>query len=207
MLKVALTGNIASGKSTVASVWRANGARVVDADELSRRAVLPGSEPLARIRDEWGPGILLPSGELDRAALRDVVFRDPEERGKLEEIVHPEVARLRLEAFQRAAREGLDMIVADIPLLFEVGMETEFDRVVLVEASAAVRRVRLIESRRLTPEQAQRMIEAQWPSDRKRAGADYVIENAGSIAELEQRAEKVWKELERDALAIRQEAL
>lgn len=196
MLKVALTGNIASGKSSVAEAWRGEGARVVESDELARRAVAPGTEALRRIAERWGPGVLLPSGELDRAALRDVVFRDAEERRALEEIVHPEVERLRADAFEAAARDGADLVVADIPLLFEVGLEDAFDVVVLVDAPESVRLARLLADRGLPEEEAQRMIDAQLPTERKRAAADIVIDNTGTKAELEARAKQVWTELE-----------
>lgn len=196
MLKVALTGNIASGKSSVAEAWRGEGARVVESDELARRAVAPGTEALRRIAERWGPGVLLPSGELDRAALRDVVFRDAKERRALEEIVHPEVERLRADAFEAAARDGADLVVADIPLLFEVGLEDAFDVVVLVDAPESVRLARLLADRGLPEEEAQRMIDAQLPTERKRAAADIVIDNTGTKAELEARAKQVWTELE-----------
>ncbi len=195
MLRVGLTGNIASGKSTVASLWRRRGARVIDADELARQAVEPGSAALERIAQRWGPGVRLPSGELDRAALRDVVFRDPAERRALEEIVHPEVQRLRTAELEKARRERLDLVVADIPLLFEAGLEGDFDLIVLVDSPEAVRRDRLVQSRGLGTAEAQRMIDAQWPASRKRDRADVVIENDGSLADLEARADEVWRAL------------
>lgn len=195
MLKVALTGNIASGKSTVARVWRELGATVIDADELARRVVAPGTPALTRIVSRWGPGMLLPSGELDRAALRDVVFRDEAERRELESIVHPEVGRLRLVELGRAAREGRDLVVSDIPLLFEAGMEKDFDLVVLVDSPEAVRRERLIDSRGLSPSEAGRMIAAQESAEEKRRHSDVVIENDGSIGDLETRAREVWRDL------------
>jgi dephospho-CoA kinase len=195
VLRVALTGNIASGKSTVARVWKELGGRVVEADELARKAVLPGSQALQRIAARWGPGILLPSGELDRAAMRDVVFRDAEERRHLEGIVHPEVNRLREEEHRRAAREGERIVVSDIPLLFEVGLQDEFDLVVLVDAPDEVRRQRLQRDRGLDPYEVQRMIDSQMPSERKRERADVVIENLGTLAELESRARAVWLDL------------
>src|SRR5690554_6406662 len=127
MLKVGLTGNIASGKSTVAEEWRSLGAVVVDADELARRAVEPGTPALEEIARRWGTAVLDPSGRLDRAALRGVVFRDPSERRRLEEIVHPAVAALREEELRAAREAGALVFVAVIPLLFEVGLAPEFD--------------------------------------------------------------------------------
>lgn len=196
MLKIGLTGNIASGKSSVARVWQRLGARVIDADVLARRAVEPGSPALAAIVAEWGPDVLTPEGALDRAALRDIVFRDPSAKARLEAIVHPEVRRLRDAEYRAAEQRGEALVVADIPLLFEVGLEDEFDVIVLVDAPEAVRRERLVRDRGLDADEAQRMIQAQMPSHAKRARADVVIENTGTLAELEARAAEVWRELE-----------
>ena len=201
MLRVGLTGNIASGKSTVARVWERLGARIIDADELARRAVEPGSPALSRIAREFGPGVLEPGGGLDRAALRDLVFRDEGARRRLEAIVHPEVARLRAEEERKLEREGVAIVVNDIPLLFEAGLEDQFDVVVLVDAPEEVRLERLVRDRGLTPDEARRMIEAQMPAEPKRRRADVVIDNAGTLEELEACAERVWRDLLRRASA------
>jgi dephospho-CoA kinase len=201
MLKVGLTGNIAAGKSSVVGVWRSLGATVVDADELARRAVEPGTPGLARIVEAWGPALLDADGALDRAALRRIVFEDPEARARLEEIVHPAVYALRAEENRLAEERGERLVVADIPLLFEVGMADEFDVVVLVDAPEEERLRRLVEDRALDPEEAVRMIDAQMPAELKRARADLVIENAGSPAELEARAREAWAELAQRAEA------
>ncbi len=195
MLRIGLTGNIAAGKSSVAGVWRSLGATVVDADELARRAVEPGTPGLGLIVEAWGSAVLDADGELDRAALRRIVFDDPEARARLEEIVHPAVYALREEENRLAAERGERLVVADIPLLFEVGMADEFDVVVLVDAPEEERLRRLVEDRGLDPEEAVRMIDAQMPAELKRARADLVIENAGSPAELEAWAREVWAEL------------
>lgn len=197
MLRVGLTGNIASGKSTVARVWARHGARIIDADQLARRAVDPDSPGLERVVAEFGTGVLDQSGALDRAALRVVVFQDPAARARLEAIVHPEVARLRGELEAEAEAAGVKVVVNDIPLLFEVGLEAEFDLVVLVDAPEETRLARLVHERGLAPGVARSMIEAQLPAAAKRGRADFVIENAGALAELEARAEEVWREIER----------
>lgn len=199
MLKVGLTGNIAAGKSTVAEVWRSLGATVVDADELARRAVDPGTPAFSAIAAEWGEQVVEPDGGLDRAALRRIVFADPAARERLEQIVHPAVAGLREELYRQAEARGEAVIVADIPLLFEVGLVDEFDVVVLVDAPEETRLARLVGDRGLDPAEAQKMIGAQMPSALKRARADYVIENTGSLAEVRRRARDVWQELERRA--------
>lgn len=199
MFRIGLTGNIASGKSSVARCWARLGAPVIDADELARRAVEPGSRGLARVVETFGPGVLDETGALDRAALRDIVFRDAGARSRLEAIVHPEVGRLRDEEEARLEREGATLVVHDIPLLFEVGLDDEFDVVVLVDAPEPVRLERLVRDRGLDPEEARRMIAAQMPAAEKRARADIVIENAGTLRNLESESEAVWKELERRA--------
>lgn len=199
MLKVGLTGNIAAGKSTVADVWRSLGATVVDADELSRRAVDPGTPAHSAIAAEWGEQVMEPDGGLDRAALRRIVFADPAARERLEQIVHPAVAGLREELYREAEARGERIVVADIPLLFEVGLVDEFDVVVLVDAPEEVRLARLVGDRGLDPVEAQRMIAAQMSSALKRARADYVIENSGELPAVKLRAREVWEELERRA--------
>jgi dephospho-CoA kinase len=199
MLKVGLTGNIAAGKSSVAEVWRALGATVVDADELSRRVVEPGTPAHAAIAAEWGPWVLEEGGGLDRAALRRIVFADPDARARLEGIVHPAVAALRDEHYREAQARGDRLVVADIPLLFEVGMADEFDVVVLVDAPAETRLARLVGDREMDADEALRMIQAQMPSELKRARADYVIENNGTRGDLEDRARGLWRELVRRA--------
>jgi dephospho-CoA kinase len=194
MLRVGLTGNIAAGKSTVAEVWRRLGATVVDADELARRAVAAGTPALAAIAREWGPSVVL-DGELDRAALRHIVFADPDARARLEAIVHPAVAELRDRAYREAEARGEPLVVADVPLLFEVGMADDFDVLVLVDAPEEVRLERLVQGRGLDAEEARRMIAAQMPSELKRARADHVLANTGTIGDLEDRARALWRVL------------
>jgi dephospho-CoA kinase len=192
MLKVALTGNIASGKSAVARIWTSLGARLIDADQLARAAVEPGSVALGEIAARWGSGVLDERGALNRAALREIVFRDADERARLEAIVHPAVAALREREYRRLEQAGADIVVADIPLLFEVGLAGEFDLVVLVDAPEAVRRERIVRDRGLSTDEADRMIAAQTPAAEKRLRADLIIENDGSLAELETRAREAW---------------
>lgn len=195
MLKVALTGNIASGKSSVVRVWRELGAHVVDADELARRAVEPDTPALRAIVDRWGETVIDPHGRLDRAALREIVFTDPAERAALEAIVHPRVAALREREHARLASQGVRIAVSDVPLLFEVGLQDEFDVVVLVDAPAEQRIERIVRDRGLDAATARRMVDAQMPAEEKRGRADFVIENGGSMEELAARAREVWEKL------------
>ena len=195
MLRVGLTGNVASGKSTVADTWRSAGAHVIDADVLAREAVAPGSPGLAAIRLRFGEEVLDASGALDRAALRRIVFADPGARADLEAIVHPEVSRLRRrdEAAVRDANEAL--VVHEIPLLFETDLDREMDIVVLVHAPDDARLARLTGARGLTDDEARAMMEAQMPAATKLPRAAIVIRNESSLADLERRALEVLDEL------------
>jgi dephospho-CoA kinase len=197
MLRVGLTGNIASGKSAVAEIWRRLGVPIIDADDLSRRVVEPGSEALARVVERFGSGVLDPDGALDRAALRRRVFDDAGERAALERILHPEIARLRRDEEKQLAREGARVIVHVVPLLFETGLEAELDLVVLVDAREPLRLRRIVETRGLSEEEAQRMIAAQTPAEGKRVRAALVIDNNGTLAELERNALEAWRVIER----------
>lgn len=193
---VGLTGNIAAGKSAVAARLAALGAPIIDADLLAREAVAPGTPALAAIAHRWGAGVLRPDGALDRGALRRIVFADPAERAALDAIVHPAVARLRNAAVETARRRGEPIVVCDIPLLFEAGLEDTVETIVLIDAPEAMRRSRLIRDRGLAPAEADAMIAAQWPADRKRARAHHVIENDGTLEDLDARVEALWETLE-----------
>ena len=192
MLVIGLTGNIASGKSSVARLFEAWGATLVDADVLAREAVAPGTPALRAIVERWGPAVLAADGSLDRTALRDVVFDTPTERKALDAIVHPEVGRLRAAALAAAERRGDRLVICDIPLLFEAGLTGTVDDIVLVDAPREVRRTRLERDRQLSGGRADAMIESQWPSARKRTLATWIIDNDGTRAELETRARAVF---------------
>src|SRR5947208_7442287 len=195
MLNVALTGNIAAGKSTVVELFKRWGATVIDADSLAREAEAPGSAVLAAIAGRFGTDVLRPDGTLDRAALRGKVMGDDASLAALNAIVHPAVQQRRLE-LQRAAQERGDAIVInDIPLLFEVLDPAQFDAIVLVDAPVALRRTRLRALRGLSNQDADRMIAGQMPAQRKRPQSQYVIENAGTMTELEEPAESMFAEL------------
>jgi dephospho-CoA kinase len=193
VLKVGLTGNVASGKSSVARVWRGLGATVIDADLLAREAVAPGTPGLRRIVEAWGEAVLDADGALDRAAMREIVFRAETARQRLEAIVHPEVARLRDAAVAAAARAGESIVVSDVPLLFEAGLAGRFDLVVLVDAPEPIRLERMIRDRGMAEATARRIIAAQMPAERKRERADRVIDNSGSMESLESAARAAWE--------------
>jgi dephospho-CoA kinase len=199
MLLVGLTGNIGSGKSTVAQMFSERGATVIDADVLARRAVEVGTAAHGKIVARWGARILAPDGHLDRAALRQIVFADHAQLEELNQIVHPEVERLRIRLIEQARTRGDQVVICDIPLLFERHMTDRFDRIVLVDASRAVRLERLVKDRELRETEAMDMIAAQMPAALKRARADYIIENEGTFAQLERRVQDVWSALMREA--------
>lgn len=199
MLLVGLTGNIASGKSTVAQLFSERGATIIDADVLARRAVEQGTRAFDAIVKRWGTSVLAPDGHLDRAALRRAVFGNPKELEALNEIVHPEVERLRTSRIDEARGRGDRVVVCDIPLLFEKKMADRFERIVLVDAPRPLRLERLVLDRGLRETEAMDMIAAQMPAELKRARADFVIDNSGTLTELERRVTEVWAALMQDA--------
>ena len=195
MLNVALTGNIAAGKSTVAELFRGWGAVLIDADRLVRDAEAPGSRVLDLIAARFGADLIGPAGELDRAALRRGVMGDSGARAELARLVHPEVSRRGAALLAEARAGGARIVVSDIPLLFEALDPAAFDVVVLVDAPEPVRRARLLAQRTLSEEDAEQMLAAQMPSADKRARSTYVIDNDADRAALERRAAEVWQAL------------
>lgn len=195
MILIGLTGNIASGKSTVAQMLADRGATIIDADELARDAVAVGSDGHRKIVERWGDDILKADGGLDRVALRQIVFQEPSELEALNSIVHPEVSRLRDDLINEARERGDETVVCDIPLLFERRLVDDFDRIVLVDSPRPLRLERLTRERALGQTEAMNMIAAQMPAELKRARADYIIENEGDLATLEKRVDEVWRAL------------
>jgi dephospho-CoA kinase len=207
MLLVGLTGNIGSGKSTVAQLLSERGATIIDADVLARRAVELGTVAYDKIVQRWGTAILAPDGHLDRAALRRVVFADHEQLEQLNQIVHPEVERLRARLVDQARKRGDRVVVCDIPLLFERHMTDRFDRIILVDSHRAVRLERLVKDRGLRETEAMDMIAAQMPAELKRARADFIIENDGTLTQLERKVQDVWAALTNEANAVPRSAV
>jgi dephospho-CoA kinase len=199
MLLVGLTGNIASGKSTVAQLLSEHGATIIDADVLARRAVERGTRAFDAIVKRWGTSVQAPDGHLDRAALRRTVFGNPKELEALNDIVHPEVERLRDKRIAEARTRGDRIVICDIPLLFEKKMVGTFDKIVLVDAPRPLRLERLVNDRGLRETEAMDMIAAQMPAELKRARADFVIDNAGTLSELERKVDEVWASLVSEA--------
>ena len=195
MLLVALTGNIASGKSMVARLLVEHGATLIDADVLARDAVRNGSPGYDAIVERWGNAVLQPDGTLDRGALRRRVFERPDELHELNAIVHPEVERKRADLVAEARARGDRVVVCDIPLLFENNLVDGFDRIILVDAPRPIRLERLVRDRGLHETEAMAMIAQQMPADLKRARADFVIDNDGTRQALAKRVNEVWHAL------------
>jgi len=194
VLLVALTGGVGAGKSTVAAMLADRGAVVIEADDLAREAVGPGSPGLVKVLDEFGPDVAAPDGSLDRAKLAARVFDDTDARHRLEGIVHPEVARLFAAEVGRR-RDTDEIVVYAIPLLVERGLAGTFDVVVAVAAGEDVRAARVAAQGRMTAADARRRMQAQASDAERAAVADIVVDNEGSVADLADRVDLLWQEL------------
>lgn len=194
MYLIALTGGIAAGKSTVADLWASLGAVHIDADILAREAVAAGSTGLQRVVDAFGSQVLSAAGELDRAALASLVFDNPEERRKLEAIVHPIVRQLASESID--AQDDDAIVVYSIPLLVESGEHhLNFDRVVSVEAPVEKQIQRLVEARGMTRSEAKARIAAQALPAQRANIADDILNSNQDLALLLQDAMKLWQKI------------
>jgi dephospho-CoA kinase len=194
MLLVGLTGGLGAGKSTVARMLADRGAVLVDADELARRALEPGSRAYQEARDLLGDEALTPAGDLDRRAIAETVFADPERRLALESVVHPEVFRMLADVVE--ARRGTnDIIVFDAPLIVETGFHDACDVVVVVTAPEEDRVARAVRDRGMTADQARARIGAQVGDADREVVADVVIRNDGGLPELEALVEDLWERL------------
>ena len=194
-VEIGVTGNIGAGKSTVAHAFARRGAALIDADELAGN-VLADPTVVQELWSAFGAEVA-PRGTVDRAALARRVFGDDEERRRLEAIVHPRVrAAAREEAHAlRTSSDPPVMIVHDVPLLFETGLDRELEAVVFVDAPLEVRVARVSARSGLSAEQVRERDAAQWPAERKRSRADVVIDNAGPREELEAQVEAAWSRL------------
>lgn len=201
-----VTGGIASGKTLVTSIFRQLGATVVSADELAREVVAPGSATLARLRAEFGPEILLPSGELDRAALAARVFADPQARARLNAITHPAIGALAVARLAELAATGGPLVVYEAPLLYEAGAEGRVDAVLVVTVPESLQLQRLMARDQLSEAAARERIAAQWSQEEKAARADFVIANDDTPATLEARVKTLFARLQAAAQARNSES-
>jgi len=182
---IGLTGGIGTGKSTVSAMLKAKGIMVIDSDQIAREVVEPGSKALAQIVAHFGQEVRLPDGRLNRKALGARVFGNEEERKRLMEITHPAIFAETEKRISEAKKNGEALIVLDSPLLIETGRYKQTDLVVLVYADEETQLQRIMSRDNLTEEEARYRINAQMPIDEKRQYADIIIDNRGTIEELE----------------------
>lgn len=195
MLRVGLTGGIGSGKSTVSRLLAEHGAVVIDADLLAREVVAAGTDGLDEIVQAFGPEVLTPAGDLDRAAMGRRVFADPVARARLEQVIHPRVRARAAEIEVGAPSDAV--VVHDIPLLVETGQGAGFDVVVVVDAPVDVQVARLTADRSLSEQEARSRIAAQATREERLAAADQVVANDSTMAELSAGVERLWTQLSR----------
>ena len=190
MKLIGLTGGIASGKSTVSAILRRLGAKIIDADALARQIVEPHQPAWNEIVNTFGKEILQSDGSLDRKRLRKLVFDEPHARKQLEDITHPRIRRLAQEKIAESAATGAPLVVYEAPLFFETGIHVWLRPVILVASNTATQKRRLQERDNLTDEEIEQHLKAQMSLEEKRKLADYVVENNGTVEELERAVER-----------------
>jgi dephospho-CoA kinase len=193
MFLVGLTGGIASGKSTVAALLSKFDNEIIDADEIAREVVLPGSDGLSMVVAEFGPQILEEDGSLSRAELAKLVFEDTEKRLALEGILHP---LIRARTLERISESKSDIVIYIVPLLVEAKVDYPFDLVVTIEAGSENQIKRLIENRGMSTEDATARIAAQATEPERVARADVRIDGALSLTDLETEVSKIWNQIQ-----------
>ena len=193
MTQVGLTGGIASGKSEVSRLLAERGAIVIDSDVLAREVVARGTDGLAAVVDEFGRGMLTNDGDLDRAALGERVFADAAARQRLEGIIHPRVRARSVEIAKQATSDAV--VVHDIPLLIETGQQDAFDVLVVVDVPTDVQIERLQKQRGMPEDEARSRIAAQATRTQRTGAADIVVDNTGTLRDLESRVDELWKQL------------
>ena len=198
MISLGLTGGYATGKSTVAEILRSLGARVVEADKLAHAAMERDRPAWREVVAVFGPGVLRPDGEIDRAGLGRIVFARPELRRRLEEIVHPRVIAAIRAAREEARLAGERVFVAEVPLLYEAGLEGEFDRVWVVSADPGRQRMMALARDGLSESDLAARLAAQMPLAEKERRAHLVIRNDGDLEELRRRVAEAWEALLRE---------
>jgi dephospho-CoA kinase len=192
MLKIAITGGAGSGKSTVARMFGELGALLLDADAAAKDAVAVGTPAYAELRHLFGADYFNPDGSLNRAKVSQLVFTDPEKRQRLNDIVHPQVARELQAHFQELEQQGADLVLVEIPLLYEAGLEAAYDRVIVVYVDQADQIRRLQERDGRGTAEIAGLLKAQWPLAEKAARADFVVDNRGSLEETRNQVQKIW---------------
>jgi dephospho-CoA kinase len=195
MIKVALTGGVASGKSTVAGLLREAGLPVLDSDAVARQAVAPGKPAWQALRQNFGAEFFRPDGTVDRQALARHVFSRPEAREKLNRIIHPWITQELQEHLKQLESQGEPLVVVEIPLLFELGLETFYDRVIVVYADVASQKQRLRRRDDRGGDEIEGILTAQGSLSQKAARADFVVDNSGPLAVTREQVKKIMGEL------------
>jgi dephospho-CoA kinase len=196
MIFAGLTGSISTGKSSVCSIFKGLEAAVIDADMLARDIVKPGEDGWLCVVQSFGDGILLPDGNIDREKLSRIIFSDKTARDKLDNCLHPLIIKKLLSDAEKLKKsmEG-SLIIADVPLLIECGMQKYFDKIILVYSDRETQISRLIMRNNLTTEEAEKRVNSQVPIEEKRKFADFIIDNCGSFEDLEVRARDLFFKL------------
>jgi dephospho-CoA kinase len=192
MYLVGLTGGIASGKSYVTNLLVQHGASAIDADEVARQVVVPGSEGLAKVVQTFGEDVLLPTGELDRIKLGEIVFSQTDKRLELEKILHP---LIKAKTTKLLSKHTADVVVYAVPLLVEANVDYPFDVVITVEAGAENQLKRLMNSRSLSEAEARKRIDAQTTPSSRQARANFVIDSSGPKEETQRQVDALWQKL------------
>lgn len=195
---IGLTGGIASGKSTVSSMFEELGCVIIDADKVARDVVKPGQQGLEAVTARFGPQILTPEGELDRKALGEIIFNDEEKRKELNSILHPLIRGKMQEKKEEALREKPPLIIMDIPLLFESQLEQTVEAVIVVYVPPDQQLERLMHRDQISKEEAQRKIDSQMPIDEKKKRAHFLINNSGSLDETRLQVEAIFSNLSKE---------
>jgi len=193
---IGLTGGIATGKSTVASMLRGLGAKIIDADELAREVVKPDQEAWREIVEAFGSEVLRQDRTLNREKLRKIVFADKRARKRLDSITHPRIRALAQERIEKLAAEGVDIIIYEAPLLFENRVHLWLRPVILVTSDSETQKRRLRERDRLSESEIRHHLEAQMPLEEKTKLADFVIDNSGDLEELQSQVQKIWEKIQ-----------
>jgi dephospho-CoA kinase len=199
MFLIGLTGGIAAGKSTVAKIWVGHGAIEIDADQLAREVVLPGTEGSKKIRQVFGAEVFDANGDLDRKALAAVIFHDSAKRTLLEQIIHPEVRRRANEILSTLPKDSI--VIYNVPLLVEAEVVMPFDKVITVEAPQEEQVARLIKHRGMTESEALSRIRVQASPARRAARADVILSSNHDLDALLKHADNLWHEIVREATA------
>ncbi len=189
MISIGLTGNVGSGKSTVARIWKQErGALLIDADQIGRSVVQPGSRCMARLVQRFGKEILLPDGSLNRRRMAEIAFSDKENQEALNSIIHPEIIRKINDQLQEACSQGAGAVVVDAALIFEFGLDRCLDVVVAVDAPREIKIERMLAKDKMDRETLGKMLEVQLPPQELKEKADYVLKNLDDVDSLKKTA-------------------